>query len=124
SDLLLPTAAQLPLNGKVQVKSDGPDTRVVTVNGIKVAADNTATAGSENVTLNGTTAVSTTAKFQKVTTVTVPAKTAGRTITISAGGGDIGTIPDSTVSTTLNFLFDTDANVQTKAQDWATANEN
>jgi hypothetical protein len=123
SDLLAPTAAQLPNNGKVQVQSDGADTRVVTVNGITVAADGKATVGSENVTLNGTTGVSTTANFQKVTTVTVAGAAAGRTITISAAGNPIGTIVAPAASASPNFLFDTAAAVQVKAQAWTDANE-
>src|SRR5580704_11661326 len=37
--LVAPTAAQLPINSKVRVRSDGADTRQVTISGLVVAAD-------------------------------------------------------------------------------------
>jgi hypothetical protein len=123
SDLAVPTAAQLPINGKVQVVSDGPDTRVVTINGIVVAASGTATAGSESVTLNGTNGVATAANFQSVTTVSAAGAAAGRKITISAAGSAIASMVDPANSASPNFKFETDASVTTKAQAWADANE-
>ncbi|MEK7406565.1 MAG: carboxypeptidase-like regulatory domain-containing protein [Acidobacteriota bacterium] len=123
SDLMMPTAAQLPTSSQVRVRSDGPDTRRVTIEGLIVAADGSTSNGSEVLTLAGTGTVAGAANFQRVTR-TVVATDPARTVTVeSAGGAAIGTIPPGAGSAAFNFLFDTAASVQAKAQAWANANE-
>jgi hypothetical protein len=123
SPLLPPTVAQVPLHAAVSVTSDGPDTRAVMVEGLIVAADLSTSVGRETVTLAGTSAVSTAAKFQQVTRVSAPTDPA-RTITVREVGGaarTIATIGAGTAAAAPNFLFDTLANVNTNAQKWADA---
>ena len=126
STLKLPTAAQLPAKSKVSITSDGPDTRQVTVIGLLVNADGSTHAGQEVLTLNGTTAVHGASDFQKVDRVTLSADPA-RTVVVDEDGGArrrVSTIASHLVRAAPAFLFDTDANVQTKAQAWVDANEN
>jgi hypothetical protein len=124
TNLVAPTAAQLPLNDTVGVVSDGDDTRVVTIHGLVVAADGSTSNGSESLTLNGTTSVAGANKFQKITTISVPVSASRKvTITTSAGAA-VATIAAHHGAATPNFLFDTVAAVQTKAQAWYDANQN
>lgn len=124
TSLVAPTAAQLPLNGSVQIRSNGADTRAVTIQGLVVAADGSTSNGSEVLTLNGTTNVAGTKKFQKVTAVNVTASP-GSTVTVeTSAGAAITTVPARHSSATPGFLFDTAAAVQTKAQAWYQANQN
>jgi hypothetical protein len=118
TDLVPPTAAQLPLNDTVQVTSDGDDTRVVTIHGLVVAADGSTSTGTEALTLTGAMSVAGVSKFQKITTISVAASPA-RTLTVSSSGGAaIATVAAHHAAASPNFLFDTAAAVQTKAQAW------
>src|SRR5205823_1111498 len=84
SNLINPTAAQLPANGVVRARSDGPDGRVVTIRGLVVAADNTVSAGAESISLNGTTNVVGTTKFQRIDSASLSADPA-RTVNVEEG---------------------------------------
>jgi hypothetical protein len=122
TNLVVPTAAQLPNKGRVRVRSDNADTRAVTVHGLVVAADGSTSNGTEVLTLNGTTNVAGTKDFQKITTITVPSSP-HRTVTIETGAGAaVATIAPHHGSAAPNFLFDTVASVQTKAKAWYDAN--
>lgn len=124
TDLVVPTAAQLPLNGTVRIRSDDADTRVVTIHGLVVAADGSTSAGTEALTLNGTTNVAGVQKFQKISRVTVTASP-HRILTVeTSAGAAIATVAARHTSASPNFLFDTVAAVQTKAQAWYDANQN
>ena len=123
TNLVAPTAAQLPANGKVRVRSDGADTRVVTVHGLIVAADGSTSAGTDVLTLAGTGNVTGARNFQKIAQITVPASP-DRTLTVeTAAGGAVATVAPRHPSATPNFLFDTAAAVQVKAQAWYDAND-
>jgi len=124
SNLVPPTAAQLPISSRIGVRSNGPDTRAVTVHGLKVAADGSTSVGTEVLTLSGTSGRSTTSEFQRVDRVTVAADPA-RTISIDLSTGPpIATIgPGATSHVFAPLLFDTAAAVKTKAQSWCDANE-
>jgi len=120
-----PTAAQQAANSAVRVVSDGPDTRQVKVRGLVVAADGTVSAGSETVTLNGTTQVTGITKFQRVDDISATAD-AQRTVTIDEADGAhraIATLAKSRPSVAASFRFDTDAAVKTKADSWKSDNE-
>jgi hypothetical protein len=124
TNLVVPTADQLPLNGTVRIRSDAADTRVVTIHGLVVAADGSTSAGTEALTLNGTTNVTGIKNFQNVTQVTVTASP-DRTLTVeTSAGAAITTIAGGNASASPNFLFDTVAAVQVKAQAWYDANQN
>ncbi|TWT46035.1 hypothetical protein RAS1_24800 [Phycisphaerae bacterium RAS1] len=122
--LLPPTAAQLPVSSAVRVRSDGADTRVVTVTGLVVAADGATSPGSATLTLSGTSNVTSTVRFQRVERVSV-ASNPGRSVTVeeAAGSGrQIAALGPGATAATPNFRFDTDAAVRAKAQAWADAN--
>lgn len=125
SNLVLPTAAQQATNSAIGVKSNGPDTRAVTVHGLKVAADGLTSVGTEVLVLNGTSGRTSTSAFQRVDRVTVAAADPARTISIDLGTGPpIATIGPGKNSHTFGpLLFDTAAAVKTKAQSWCDANE-
>jgi hypothetical protein len=124
TDLLAPTPDQLPLNGPARVRSDDADTRVVTIHGLMVAADGSTSAGTEALTLNGTTNVTGVKNFQKITQITVTASPQ-RTVTVeTSAGAAIATVGARHASASPNFLFDTVAAVQVKAQAWYDANDN
>ncbi len=123
TDLVPPTPAQLPLNGTVQMVSDGDDTRVVTIHGLVVAADGSTSTGTEALTLTGATSVAGATKFQKVATVSVAASPARKVTISSSGGAAIATVAAHHTTASPNFLFDTAAAVQTKAQAWYDAND-
>ncbi len=122
TNLVAPTAAQLPLNGTLQVVSDGADTRVVTIHGLVVAADGSTSNGSEALTLNGTTSVVGAKKFQKVTTINVPVSPSRSIAASTSAGAAVAAIAPHHGVATPNFLFDTPAAVQAKAQAWYDAN--
>jgi hypothetical protein len=122
TDLVVPTAAQLPLNGTVQVRSDGDDTRVVTIHGLVVAADGSTSNSTEALTLNGTANVVGAKKFQKIAQVTVPASPTRKLTVETSAGAAVATVAAHAASASPNFLFDTVAAVQTKAQAWYDAN--
>jgi len=123
TNLVVPTAAQLPGKGRVRVRSDGADTRTVTVQGLVVAADGSTANGTENLTLSGTANVAGVTDFQTITTINVPAAPA-RTVTIeTSAGAAVATIAAGSASAAPNFLFDTVASVQAKAQAWYDANQ-
>ena len=123
TNLVAPTAAQLPANGTVRIRSDGTDTRPVTIHGLVVAADGSTSAGTEVLTLNGTANVAGATKFQKIGQVTV-AQSPSRKVTIETSAGTaVGVIGPHHASASPNFLFDTAAAVKTKAQAWYDANQ-
>jgi hypothetical protein len=123
TDLVVPSAAQLPAAGTVRVRSDGPDTRVVTVHGLMVAADGSTSPGVDLLVLASAGNTVGVKNFQKVTSVSVP-PSPSRTVTIeTAAGAAIGTIPPHSPSAAPNFLFDTVTAVQAKAQAWYDANQ-
>jgi hypothetical protein len=124
TNLVVPTAAQLPLNGTVRVRSDGPDVRTVTIHGLVVAADGSTSPGVEALVLTGPANVVGARNFQKITSVTVAPPSPARTVTIETGAGAaVGTIAPHHPATAPNFLFDTVAAVQAKAQAWYDAND-
>jgi hypothetical protein len=122
TNLVPPTAGQLPLNGAIRVRSDGADVRPVTVTGLVVAADGSTTVGADVLVLNGTVPVIGAKQFQKVVQVAVPHS--GRSVTIeTAAGAPVGTIGPHHTHIMPNFLFDTLAAVRVKAQAWYDAND-
>ena len=84
--LVAPTAAQLPLSGRAQIRSDGPDARMVVVAGLVVAADGSTTPGTESLTLLGTSAVSGTKLFQKIVSVALP-PSPSRSVSVGTSSG-------------------------------------
>ena len=121
--LVAPTTAQLPLSGKVQIRSDGPDSRVVVVTGLVVAADGSTSPGTESLTLAGATTVIGTKSFQKILGVAVP-PSPSRIVSVEASGGlPVCVIGAHQAAAAPNFLFDTIAAVQRKAQSWYDAND-
>jgi hypothetical protein len=121
--LVAPTTAQLPLSGAVQVRSDGPDARVVVVQGLVVAPDGSTSPGTEALTLSGPVPVTGTKQFQVIASVAVP-PSPSRAVTVETSGG----VPISTISAhhpgaAPGFRFDSVAAVQIKAQRWYDAND-
>jgi hypothetical protein len=127
SAMVAPTAAQLPSSSTVRVRSDGVDVRQVTVTGLVAAADGSARAGSETLTLAGATNVVGVSRFQRVDRASVAAADPARTIKIEEATGAfraIGSIAAHARAVNFGpFLFDTAASAQTKAQAWADANQ-
>jgi hypothetical protein len=124
TNLVVPTAAQLPANGTVRVRSDGADTRAVTIHGLVVAADGSTSLGTEVLTLTGASNVAGAKNFQKISSLTATASP-NRTVTIeTAAGAAVGTLGPHHPAAAPNFLFDTAAAVQVKAQAWYDANQN
>jgi hypothetical protein len=123
TSLVAPTAAQLPLSGTVQIRSDGSDSRAVVVEGLVVASDGSTAAGTETLTLSGTSIVSGTNRFQKVVGVAVP-PSPGRTVFVETSVGlPICVVRAHQAAAAPNFLFDTLVAVQSKAQSWSDAND-
>ncbi|MBL8237439.1 MAG: peptidoglycan-binding protein [Bryobacterales bacterium] len=125
SPMVNPTAAQRPAASAVRIKSDGADTRKVTIHGLKAEADGSTSAATEEITLNGTAAVTGATVWQKVDKATAVKDTA-RTVSVEEATGTnraIGTIAANAATGTFSFVFDTDAAVTVKAQAWYQANE-
>ena len=121
--LVVPTAAQLPLNGTVRIRSDGPDVRVVVVQGLVVAPDGSTSLGAEALTLSGPAPVMGTKQFQMVTSVAVP-PSPGRILTVETSVGvPICVVGAHHAGAAPNFHFDTVPSVQLKAQSWYDAND-
>jgi hypothetical protein len=123
TNLIPPKLAQLPTGGAVRIRSNGADTRVVTVHGLVVAAGGATSPRVEVLTLTGTANVVGTKMFQKVTSVAVPPSPARTVIVETAAGAAISAIPPHLPAVAPNFLFDTVASVQSKAQAWYDANQ-
>ena len=96
---------------------------MIVVGGLVVAADGSTAPGTEALTLLGTNVVMGTKRFQRVVSVTVP-PSPGRSVFVETSVGlPICAVRAHQAAAAPNFLFDTLAAVQSKAQSWYDAND-